>query len=210
MPAKKFPFAKEGYPFVAIAAAISILSLVFTTLIVLHVITIALTLFVVYFFRDPNRQVVALAQKKTLISPADGRVVIVRDNGDGTQQISIFLSVFNVHVNRFPIDSTITKIKYYPGKFLGAWREKASTDNEQTHITLDADGTQVIVKQIAGYIARRIIWWVKEKDVANKGHRFGLIRFGSRVDIIVPDSAKLLIKVGDKVSGGITVLGDLA
>ena len=151
---------------------------------------------------------------KAMVSPADGKVVeIVTENdpfhGNPLTRISIFLSVFNVHVNRVPIHGTITKTQYNPGKFLAAFNDKASLDNEQSAILLTNGHVTILVKQIAGLIARRIVCWAKEGDEYQRGQRFGLIRFGSRVDIFVPEGTEISVAVGDIVSGGSSIIGYL-
>jgi len=213
---KKFPIAKEGYPFI-FGALIIVLILFFTkTNIILQSPFILLLLFIIYFFRDPNREILAAENDKVLVSPADGKIIkIERDVQtpyipEKMIQVSIFLSVFNVHVNRFPTSGKVVDIKYFPGKFLAAWNDKASLLNEQTHFVIKHEKSTIIVKQIAGLIARRIVWWYKINDNFNKGDRFGLIRFGSRVDMFLPSNTSLEIKIGDKVAGGITKIGTLA
>ena len=122
-------------------------------------------------------------------------------------QVSVFLSVFDVHINRIPISGVVDEIKYYPGKFLAAWNEKASLENEQTLISIDTGSKKIYFKQIAGLIARRIVWKLEPGQSVSAGERFGLIRFGSRVDILLPLNSEIRVKVGDKVKGGETVIG---
>jgi phosphatidylserine decarboxylase len=160
-------------------------------------------LFCVYFFRDPDR---AIPGGPVAVSPADGKVVHVRSvEGDQTR-VSIFLNIFNVHVNRVPVAGRITGIAYRPGRFVMAHREEASSDNEQNTVTIEAGGTQVVTRQIAGLIARRIVCRKQVGDEVEKGERFGLIKFGSRVDVFFGPDWELMVKPGDKVRGGSSIL----
>lgn len=169
-----------------------------------------LAAFTVYFFRDPEREIPQ--GEGLIVSAADGTVVGVDDvpNApfiDGpAKRVSIFLSIFNVHINRSPIDGRIAYRHYNPGKFLPANCDKASLDNEQNAIGIDDGGYKVLVRQIAGIIARRILCWVNPGDEVSRGERFGLIRFGSRTEILMPPGAVVVVKVGDKVKGGETVI----
>lgn len=171
---------------------------------------IGLLLFVAYFFRDPHR--VGPEGDDLLTAPADGRVAKIDtayysdDHPDGAICISIFLSIFNVHVQRIPVAGEVLRKFYNKGKFLAAWNHKASYDNEQTYISLDTKWGKVGIKQIAGFIARRIVCRVKVGQAMEKGDRMGLIRFGSRVDLIVPPGTQIISKVGDRVKGGETVM----
>jgi phosphatidylserine decarboxylase len=171
-----------------------------------------LLLFILFFFRDPERKIPD--GEGLIVSPADGRVVDVSETEDGymggrAKKVSIFLSVFDVHVNRIPAGGKIMLVKYFPGKFLAAWDHKASLENEQTHIGLDCGNFRLLVKQIAGLIARRVVWRVKEGDVCKRGDRFGLIKFGSRTDLLMPLEAEIKVKKGDKVNGGTSVVAAL-
>jgi phosphatidylserine decarboxylase len=144
-----------------------------------------------------------------IVSPADGRVLVVTDEenaGRPGKRISIFLAIWNVHVNRSPAAGTITKMNYCPGKFSAAMRECASTDNEQNVITLATDTGEIVFKQIAGLIARRVVCWKKPGDRVARGERIGLVRFGSRADLWLPRESELLVKVGDHVAGGSSVV----
>jgi phosphatidylserine decarboxylase len=143
------------------------------------------------------------------VSPGDGRVVVVQDEdyaGKPGKRVSIFLAVWNVHVNRSPAAGRITKLEYRPGKFVAAMRANASAENEQNVFTLSADAGELVFKQIAGLIARRVVSWKKEGDIVARGERIGLVRFGSRVDLWVPQPAELLVKVGQNVKGGSSIL----
>ena len=170
----------------------------------------ALPLFIVaafclYFFRDPNREIPSGA---VAVSPADGKVVsIKRDNPESTR-ISIFLNIFDVHVNRSPVAGKITKVRYQTGKFLVASKELASSQNEQNTVTVDSNGSQVVFAQIAGLIARRIVFNKKAGDTVQKGERIGLIKFGSRVDVFLGPEWNILVKTGERVSAGSSVLAE--
>jgi len=161
-----------------------------------------LALFCLYFFRDPER--VAPAGPYA-VSPADGKVVAVKQENGGTR-ISIFLNVFDVHVNRSPIAGRITSVEYHKGKFLVASKEQASTENEMNTITVEGGGSKVIFKQIAGLIARRIVCWKKTGDNVGLGERIGLIKFGSRVDIWLGPEWTIAVRPGERVQGGSSIL----
>ena len=170
-------------------------------------VLVFLALFIFSFFRDPER--VIPSEPGTLVSPGDGRVVVVTDEdnaGRPGKRVSIFLAVWNVHVNRAPATGTITKLEYRPGKFLAAMRERASVENEQNVFTLSTDVGEMVFKQIAGLIARRVVSWKKAGEKVARGERIGLVRFGSRVDVWVPNEAEILVKVGDNVKGGSSVV----
>jgi phosphatidylserine decarboxylase len=166
-----------------------------------------LALFVFSFFRDPER--VIPSEPGAIVSPGDGRVVVVQDEeyaGGPGRRVSIFLAVWNVHVNRSPAAGRITKMEYRPGKFVAAMRASASAVNEQNVFTLSTDAGELVFKQIAGLIARRVVSWKKEGDTVARGERIGLVRFGSRVDLWVPRQAEILVKVGQNVKGGSSIL----
>jgi phosphatidylserine decarboxylase len=166
-----------------------------------------LALFVFSFFRDPHR--VIPSEPGAIVSPGDGRVVVVQDEdyaGKPGTRVSIFLAVWNVHVNRSPEAGRITKMEYRPGKFLAAMRANASAENEQNIFTLSTDAGELVFKQIAGLIARRVVSWKKAGDIVARGERIGLVRFGSRVDLWVPQQAEILVKVGQHVKGGSSLL----
>ena len=177
-------------------------------------VNIALWLFILfslYFFRDPVR--IPLGEGNQMVSPADGKVVQILDVDDPdigkAKQISIFLSVFNVHCQRVPLAGKVISTFYNPGKFLAAFNHKASMDNEQTAIVFETEnGTKYKVKQIAGLIARRILNYMESEMVVKKGQRLGFIRFGSRVDIIVPPNFKINVSLGDIVEGNLSIIGE--
>lgn len=206
------PVASEGWPFILPLAIVTVLLFVFGWKNV-GIAFLVLTLFVLFFFRDPERTVPQDAG--LVISPADGKVIVIKDIYEpdylkqDVKQISIFLSVFNVHVNRSPIEGTVELVKYNPGKFHVASVDKASLDNEQTAMLISNGKQKVLVKQIAGLIARRIVCYAKPGDAITRGERYGLIRFGSRVDIFLPKNAELKVKLGDRVTGASDVIAVL-
>lgn len=200
-----FRFHKE----ISAALIILILLVVFFYFIYkpLFVISLIILIFTCYFFRDPER-VVPLGED-ILTSPADGLITNISQTKDGKKnytKVSIFLSVFNVHIQRIPISGEITKIDYFEGKFINATLDKASEENERLKLTIKSKANLIHVTQIAGLIARRIICNVKPKDKANQGDRYGIIKFGSRVDIEFPDSFDLLVSVGQQCIGGETII----
>ncbi len=162
-----------------------------------------LAVFCLYFFRDPDR---STPQGHLLIAPADGRIVAIRQLGPHETRVSIFLNIFNVHVNRTPIAGMITDVSYQKGKFLVASHEAASTENEQNTLVVEGAGTRVVCRQIAGLIARRIVCYKQPGDAVAAGERIGYIKFGSRVDVIFGPEWTFVAKVGDKVTAGLTIL----
>jgi phosphatidylserine decarboxylase len=208
-----FPIAREGYPFILVAALVTAI-VAALGLYALAIFFLALTFFVTYFFRDPER--VVPEEKGAVVSPADGKVIEVclsqpSDAADEKMhKISIFMSVFNVHVNRMPEEGRVTNVTYHPGKFFSANLDKASKNNERNTVTLEiGGGHQLTVVQIAGLIARRIVCRVREGDRLSRGQRFGLICFGSRLEVYLPQEAVPAVSVGDKVSAGSSILGHL-
>ncbi|MCK9229282.1 MAG: phosphatidylserine decarboxylase family protein [Syntrophales bacterium] len=189
----------------------------FLSLWVACVISSAAALFVVWFFRNPERK--APEGSTSLLSPADGRILKIEEGvapakggleGSFTK-VSIFMNIFNVHVNRSPCRGEVKKITYYPGKFLSANLDKASSENERNALLISMDdGREILVVQIAGLIARRIVCWVKEGERLDRGERFGLIRFGSRLEVFMPEGTKTAVSVGDKVTAGETTIGYLS
>jgi len=168
---------------------------------------IFLAAFVFYFFRNPDR--VIPAGPGLVVSPGDGRVVVVQEeenSGRAGKRVSIFLAVWNVHVNRSPAAGTITKLEYRPGKFMAAWAESASLENEQNIFVLSTPEGQMVFKQIAGWVARRVVSWKKTGETVARGELIGLVRFGSRVDVWLPAEAEILVKVGENVKGGSSIL----
>lgn len=162
-----------------------------------------LAAFCLYFFRDPERKTPA---GEVMVSPADGKVVSIREIAPGQTRVSIFLNVFNVHVNRTPIPGTIQEVTYRKGKFLVASHEAASHENEQNTLVIDGAGTRVVCRQIAGLIARRIICYKKPGDRVAAGERIGYIKFGSRMDVIYGPEWRTAVAQGDKVAAGLSIL----
>ncbi len=161
-----------------------------------------LALFCLWFFRDPER---AIPPGPVAVAPADGKVVLVREEGPLTR-VSIFLNIFDVHVNRAPIAGRVTEVKYQPGRFLVASRDEASSDNEQNTMTVEGEGTKVVFSQIAGLIARRIVCYKKPGDQVKAGERIGLIKFGSRMDVLLGPEWKIEVRPGERVRAGSSVL----
>ncbi len=166
---------------------------------------VLLGLFVLYFFRDPERGMPS--DPDAVVSPGDGRVVEIVEELSGARagkRISIFLSIFDVHVNRAPVAGRVQQIRYTPGKFMAAWKGKASAENEQNFISISTPAGEMHFKQIAGWVARRILCWTKIGDEVKLGDRIGMIRFGSRVDVWLPAEAEVLVQRGQHVAGGAT------
>ncbi len=211
----RWPVAREGIPFIALGLFVTIL-FTFLCLHILSFLTGLLTLFIIFFFRDPARR--SPVSDKAVLTPADGTILRVQhfeDDknplGEPTIKISVFMSLFNVHVNRIPIMGKISEIVYHSGKFFSAHLDKASEKNEKNLITLQTgDGRKIVFVQIAGLIARRIVCWIKEGDHVKMGQRFGLIRFGSRLDIYLPKDTRVTVQPRDKVKAGETILGHLS
>jgi phosphatidylserine decarboxylase len=205
--------AREGWPFLAIAVIVAMLASHFVPGI-LSFLAWIVALFVLQFFRDPAR--VIPQDENAILSPADGRVIKVERTQDpyGEREailVSVFMNVFNVHSNRSPADCTIQKVQYFPGKFVNADLDKASTDNERNAIVAQTgDGQTVTFVQVAGLIARRILCYVNVGDTLARGQRYGFIRFGSRVDVYLPLDATVKVAIGDKVSATTTILAVLA
>jgi phosphatidylserine decarboxylase len=198
---------KEVWPYLTGGAALTVV-MVLAAPPFAAVVMAALTAAVASFFRDPRRDVPA--DPRLILSPADGRVVGIEREREGTagetRRVSIFLSVFNVHVNRSPVEGIVADIRYSPGAFLPAFREKASALNEQNLISLDTQRGPMAVKQIAGLIARRIRCWKRPGDRVAQGEKIGFITFGSRVDLFLPPEAEMRVSVGDRVKGGTSVV----
>ena len=187
---------KEGYWFGLPPLVVGGVSLSFGSSlgITIGALLVFLALFVFYFFRNPDRRIPM--EPGVVVSPADGRVVVVKEEtnlGRPGKRISGFLAIWNVHVNRSPAAGTITKLEYRPGKFLAAWAEKASLENEQNVFTLSSEYGEIVFKQIAGWLARRVVSWKKTGDVVGRGELVGLVRFGSRVDLWLPGCAVIAV-----------------
>jgi phosphatidylserine decarboxylase len=204
--------AKEGWPFIAIAFMLAVFASFFFPTWLAVVCWLALA-FIVQFFRDPPRPVPA--DEAAVLSPADGRVVKVAQARDpyadrDAQLVSVFMNVFNVHSNRVAVDGKVRSIRYFPGSFMNADLDKASTENERNAVVIDTRGQTVTLVQVAGLIARRILCYIAEGDVLSRGQRYGFIRFGSRVDVYLPLDARVLVAPGDKVSATSTVIATLS
>lgn len=211
----KLPIAWEGIPFIILG--IGFTALFFMLQWVAAAITLAiLTVFTAYFFRDPERT--PIDNKMAIFTPADGKVLSIEhlQNGDHRSKdksikISIFMSIFNAHINRVPIKGKIAHISYHPGRFFSANRDKASVYNEHNVVTLETDTRkEIIFVQIAGIIARRIACWVKQGDYVETAQRFGLIRFGSRLEVYLPTDCEIKVTKGEKVKAGKTIIGYLS
>lgn len=212
-------FAREGYPFIGIATVLAVAAFGLAlarrswSLWLLAVVITLLALWVAYFFRDPERS----GERGThiVVAPADGKLIMITEVdepafvGGKATRLSIFMNVFNVHVNRYPVDGTVEYVHYNPGKFLNAAVEKSSIENEQSSVGIDTGRSRILVRQIAGLVARRIVTYSKKGDQVKQGDRMGLIRFGSRVDVFIPTDAKLRVQLGTLTTAGTTVLAEL-
>jgi len=172
-----------------------------------------LTIFMAFFFRDPERKIPE--GKGIFVSPADGKVILIKDVYEkdylksDAKEISIFMSPLNVHVNRAPCDGNVSVVRYSPGKFMAAYKASASIKNENIVMVLDGKEGRVLVRQVAGFIARRAVSKAKVGDLLRRGERYGIIKFGSRLDVYLPQNAKIKVKLGDKVKAGETIIGEI-
>ena len=213
-------FAREGLAFIVMAALLALgafgaaLARRSWPLWLLAFVLTVVALWVAYFFRDPERS--GDRGDHLVVSPADGRVMAVTEVdepsyvGGRALRISIFLNIFNVHVNRYPVGGVIEVVTHSPGKFLNAANGRASLENEQMSVGINTGRHRILIRQIAGLIARRIVTYSKRGDEVQQGERMGLIRFGSRVDIFVPSGSQVRVRVGDRTVAGVTVLAELA
>ena len=212
-------FAREGLLFIAIAAVVAVGAFGFAisrrswTLWLAALVLLLIALWVAYFFRDPERT--GQRGPSLVVSPADGKLIMITEvdepsfvQGRATR-LSIFMNDFNVHVNRYPVDGVVTHIHYNKGKFFNAAAEKSSLENEQMSVGIDTGRYRVLVRQIAGLIARRIVTYSKLGEKVKQGDRMGIIRFGSRVDVFLPPGSAIRAKLGDATAAGVTVLGEL-
>jgi len=181
---------------------------------IIYILSFLLFVIIVQFFRSPKFHI--STDETTVLCPADGKVVVIEETEeteflkDKRIQLSVFMSPVNVHVNRNPIAGVVSYFKYHKGKYLVAWHPKSSTENERTTICVqNSEGVSVLFRQIAGALARRIVWYVKEGDTVEQGQQFGFIKFGSRVDVFLPLGSKILVNIGDVVKGGRTLLAEL-
>jgi phosphatidylserine decarboxylase len=209
----RIPVAKEGYPFIFIAALTALLAALLNWVII-SVFFWAAGIFILYFFRDPER--VVPDDPRAVVSPADGKVILIEKVTDErflhgqVLKIGIFMNIFNVHVNRIPYDGVVKEIRYQAGQFLAADQERASFENENNAVFLEVEDDQrIIVVQVAGLLARRIVCWAENGDTVKKGLRFGMIRFGSRLDVYLPLSAQVEVEIDQRVAAGQTILGYL-
>lgn len=212
-------FAREGYLFIAVATILALTGFVVAAILGSWIawagayLFVILAIFIAFFFRDPERR--GERGEHLIVAPADGRVIQITDGQEPTYirgpatRVSIFLSLFNVHVQRSPVSGTVEYRNYVPGRFHAAWEQRASLENERSSTGIQASGWRILVRQIAGLIAQRIETYVSEGDTVEQGERIGIIRFGSRVDTFVPPGTRLRVRVGDRVYGGRTVLGEL-
>jgi phosphatidylserine decarboxylase len=179
----------------------------------LAIVITVLALWVAYFFRDPERT--GERGSHLVVAPADGKLIMITEVdepsfiGGRATRLSIFMNVFNVHVNRYPVDGTVEYIHYNPGKFLNAMAEKSSLENEQSSVGIQSGSNRILVRQIAGLIARRIVTYSQKGQQVKQGDRMGLIRFGSRVDVFIPTDAKMRAQLGELTTAGSTVLAEL-
>lgn len=204
---------KEGFPYIITALALTIISYFLGSIIspVPWIFFLIITLFVIYFFRNPKRYITK--DKLHILSPADGTVMSIEEINEENFfkseaiKVSIFLSIFNVHANKAPIDGVVKYKSYRPGKYLPAFKPHASELNERNTIGIEGNGIKVMVHQITGLIARRIVCWVKENDSVVQGENYGLIKFGSCTEIIVPKNVDIKVTPGQKIKGGMTIIG---
>jgi phosphatidylserine decarboxylase len=205
-------FAPEGYPFIAVFAALSVLSFWIGGA-VAAAVPLGLTVFMLSFFRDPDRA--APDGRNLFAAPADGKVIVIKDVHEPeylkkeVKQISIFMSPFNVHVNRVPCDGKVMVVKHTRGRYLAAYKDEASMRNEHIDMVLETRYGEILVRQVAGFVARRAVCRVKEGDVLQRGERYGIIKFSSRVDIYMPKKTTIKVLIGDRVKAGETVLGEI-
>ncbi len=205
-------FAPEGYPFIFFFVLITIGAAFFGG-ILLASMPLILTLFMLYFFRDPDR--ITPDEKGVFVAPADGKVILIRDVNEpkylhaDVKEISIFMSPMDVHVNRAPCDGKVKKVIHNAGKFFAAYKDEASLGNENIEMVLETAYGDVLVRQVAGFLARRAVCRKKEGDVLNRGERYGVIKFSSRVDMYIPGSATIRIKLGQMVKAGETIIGEM-
>jgi phosphatidylserine decarboxylase len=197
---------KESIPYILVPGLIGVAAAVFGFLYVAAFLFV-ITLFMAFFFRDPKR--VPPSDPDVVVSPADGRVTRIEQNDSGNV-ISIFLSPLDVHINRSPIPGKIVDMIYSPGKFLMATNEKASLVNEQNALTIQGEKITVVCKQIAGILARRVVCWKGKGDNLGLGERFGMIKFSSRTDVLLPRNVQIMVKEGQRVRGGTTVIGRIS
>jgi len=200
----------EGIPYIVVPAILALVAAVFGLWIVFSFFLI-IALFMAFFFRNPERT--PPSERDVVVAPADGKVTLIEplNVGDVNSEtvVSIFLSPLDVHINRSPIAGTITGMTYKQGRFMMATNEKASLENEQNVLTLEGDQITVVCKQIAGILARRVVCWKKKGDNLTLGERFGMIKFSSRTDLVLPANVRVMVAEGDRVQGGTTIIGKI-
>ncbi len=219
--------APEGYPFIFVSLTAAILSAIALFyfhkitdktylgyfLIVITIISFITSLFMFYFFRDPDRNIPV--GEGLFVSPADGKIILIKDVYEkeflrsNVKEISIFMSPLNVHVNRTPCDGKVIEVKYSPGKYMAAYKDEASLKNENIAMLLEGNYGRILVRQVAGFIARRAVCRVKPGDILNRGERYGIIKFSSRLDVFLPEDAEIKVKIGDTVKAGETVIAKI-
>lgn len=197
---------REGIPFIIVPLGLAVLAAVLGWWLAV-IILVGVALFMAYFFRDPHREMPT--EQGVIVSAADGRVTRIESN-DGGKLVSVFLSPFDVHINRSPIAGTVTRITYTRGKKRPATSDATSLINERNALVITGRDVTVTCTQIAGILARRIVCWSKEGDNLERGQKFGMIKFSSRTDLLMPASVEIAVKVGDKVRGGETIIGRLS
>jgi phosphatidylserine decarboxylase len=212
-------FAREGYPFIGIASVLALAAFALAlarrswALWLLAIVITVLALWVAYFFRDPERA--GERGSNIVIAPADGKLIMITEVdepafvGGRATRLSIFMNVFNVHVNRYPVDGTVQYVHYNKGKFINAAAEKSSLENEQSSVGIESGPYRILVRQIAGLVARRIVTYSQKGQHVKQGDRMGIIRFGSRVDVFLPTDARLRVELGTLTTAGTTVLAEL-
>ncbi len=219
--------APEGYPFILVSLAVALLSImavfyfhkvigktyIYYFLIVITSISFITCLFMFYFFRDPERDIPA--GEGLFVSPADGKIILIKEVYEkdyfkaDVKEISIFMSPLNVHVNRAPCDGRVIDVKYSPGKFMAAYKDDASLKNENIAMLLEGNQGKVMVRQVAGFIARRAVCRVSPGDILNRGQRYGIIKFSSRLDVYLPNKVEITVKPGDTVRAGESIIAKI-
>jgi phosphatidylserine decarboxylase len=212
-------FAREGYPFIGIATVLAVATFALAlarrswAIWLLAIVLTVLALWVAYFFRDPERT--GVRGKDIVVAPADGKLIMITEIDEPTfvggraKRLSIFMNVFNVHVNRYPVDGVVRYVHYNKGKFLNAAAEKSSLENEQSSVGIESGPHKILVRQIAGLVARRIVTYSRLDQEVKQGDRMGIIRFGSRVDVFLPTDARIRVELGTLTTAGVTVLAEL-
>jgi phosphatidylserine decarboxylase len=212
-------FAREGYPFIGIATVLAVATFALAlarrswAIWLLAIVLTVLALWVAYFFRDPERT--GVRGKDIVVAPADGKLIMITEIdepnfvGGRAKRLSIFMNVFNVHVNRYPVEGAVRYVHYNKGKFLNAAAEKSSLENEQSSVGIESGPHKILVRQIAGLVARRIVTYSRLGQEVKQGDRMGIIRFGSRVDVFLPTDARIRVELGTLTTAGVTVLAEL-